>query len=713
MFDYVWNLAIDPGSPADELYAATIGGINRSTDGGVTWATVLGGFSATSPRYTDVSVTTDGVVYATLSDIAINGASGAVSSGIWRSPDGMAWTRITPPSWPRPHRRIVIGVAPSDEKSVYFLGDTPGAGFQTVFANVQEGHSLWKYRYLSGDGSGSGGIWQDRSTSLPALGGQVGDFASQQSFDLTVAVKPDDAGVVFIGGTNLYRSTNGFSDAGGTVLIGGYAGPNDLSMYPNHHADQHVLVFHPEDPNILFSGHDGGVSVTGNAAAESVVWQSLSRGYTTTQYFTLAIDRTLEGDNAVLGGMQDNGTWMTTAPGSTVPWFQLAGGDGSFCAVAPGRTSYYVSSQNGVVYRLLLNANGSLASLARVDPSGGAGYLFINPFVLDPNDSRVMYMAGGSSLWRNSDLLAIPLGNREPTSIGWTDLRAGAIENGVITALGVSQSAPEHRLYYGTNRGKVFLMDGAHTATPATPAQNITRGLPIDAYVSCIAVDPDDGDHALLVFSNYNTLSLFSTQDGGLSWVQVAGNLEEFPDGSGSGPSVRWAAIQRYGGAPTYFVGTSTGLYSAQTLDGSSTVWVQEGVSAIGRVVVDMIDVRKADGLVVAATHGRGVFSGTLAANGSGGGTPAIPQETELYQNFPNPFNGSTTIRFRLAEPGPVTVKIYDVEGREVALLTDEVRPPGPQPAVVWVPAGQASGVYYCSLRAESTFRTIKILYLK
>jgi hypothetical protein len=139
-------------------------------------------------------------------------------------------------------------------------------------------------------------------------------------------------------------------------------------------------------------------------------------------------------------------------------------------------------------------------------------------------------------------------------------------------------------------------------------------------------VDPDDGDHALLVFSNYNTLSLFSTQDGGLSWVQVAGNLEEFPDGSGSGPSVRWAAIQRYGGAPTYFVGTSTGLYSAQTLDGSSTVWVQEGVSAIGRVVVDMIDVRKADGLVVAATHGRGVFSGTLAANGSGGGTPAIPQ---------------------------------------------------------------------------------------
>ncbi|MGB6123305.1 MAG: flagellar basal body rod modification protein, partial [Bacteroidota bacterium] len=592
MFDYVWNLTVDPSSPTDEIYAATIGGINRSIDGGATWATVLGGFSSGSPSYTDVSATSDGVVYATLSDIAINGGSGALSSGIWRSEDGLAWTRITPATWPRIYRRVAIGVVPSDEESVYFLGDTPGAGFQTVFAGVPEGHSLWRYEYLSGDGSGSGGIWQNRSAVLPALGGEVGDFASQRSFDLTVAVKPDDAGVVFIGGTNLYRSTNGFSDPGGTALIGGYAGPNDLGMYPNHHADQHALAFHPENPNTLFSGHDGGVSVTANAAAQTVVWQSLSNGYTTTQYFTLAIDRTVNGDHTILGGMQDNGTWMATAPGSAVPWLQLAGGDGAFCALAPGRTSYYVSTQNGVVYRLLLNANGSLANLARVDPTGGAGYLFINPFVLDPNDPRVMYMAGGRSLWRNSNLLSIPLGNREPTSVGWTNLEAAAIGGGVITALAVSQSGPEHRLYYGTSEGRVFVLDDAHTVTPLTQPREITAGLPVGGYVSCIAVDPEDGNQALLAFSNYNILSLFSTLDGGLSWLQVAGNLEEFADGSGSGPSVRWAAIQRYGGTPTFFLGTSTGLYSAQSLDGPSTVWVQEGVSSIGRVVVDMIDVR-------------------------------------------------------------------------------------------------------------------------
>jgi hypothetical protein len=713
MFDYVWNLAVDPSSPTPELYAATVGGINRSTDGGSTWVTVLGGFSSDSPRYTDVSVTTDGVVYATLSTVSINGASGAAAGGIWRSPDGLTWTRITSPSWPNHFRRVVIGIAPSDENTVYFLGDTPGAGFQTVFADVPEGHSLGRYQYLSGDGTGGGGMWQDLTGSLPALGGQVGDFASQQSFDLTVAVKPDDVDVVYIGGTNLYRSTNGFSDPSSTALIGGYAGPNDLSMYPNHHADQHVLCFHPEQPNVLFSGHDGGVSVTANATAETVVWQSLSRGYATTQYFTLAIDRTLEGDNAILGGMQDNGTWMTNGAGSTVPWFQLAGGDGSFCAIAPGRTSYYVSSQNGVVYRLLLNTNGSLAGLARVDPSGGEGYLFINPFVLDPGDSRVMYMAGGRSLWRNSDLLAIPLGNREPTSVGWTNLEAAGIQSGVITALGVSRMAPEHRLYYGTSRGRVFVLDGAHAATSMTPSRDITTGLPNDAYVSCIAVDPEDGDHVLSVFSNYSILSLFSTHDGGLSWEQVAGNLEEFPDGRGSGPSVRWAAIQRNNGGTVYFVGTSTGLYSTGELDGPSTVWVQEGVSSMGRVVVDMIEVRKGDGLVVAATHGRGVFSGTLAPGGPGDGTPGVPGETELYQNFPNPFNGSTTIRYRLSEPGPVLLKIYDALGREVTTLVDEVRNAGLQPAAVWVPAGQASGVYFCSLLAGGTLRSRKILYLK
>jgi len=114
-----------------------------------------------------------------------------------------------------------------------------------------------------------------------------------------------------------------------------------------------------------------------------------------------------------------------------------------------------------------------------------------------------------------------------------------------------------------------------------------------------------------VVFSNYGVVSLFYTTDGGTGWTDVAGNLEEFPDGSGNGPSCRWAVIIPGQGV---FVGTSTGLYSTALLDGSSTLWIQEGSTTIGNTVVDMVDVRLADGRIVAATHGRGVYSASLGS---------------------------------------------------------------------------------------------------
>ncbi len=119
-FDYVWNLAINPSSAQDELYAATVSGIQRSVDGGGTWTTVLGEFSNNSSRFTDVAVSSSGVVYATMSEAAVSGGSSATQRGVWRSVDGVNWTRITPsaPAWPSVYRRVVIGIAPSNESRV-------------------------------------------------------------------------------------------------------------------------------------------------------------------------------------------------------------------------------------------------------------------------------------------------------------------------------------------------------------------------------------------------------------------------------------------------------------------------------------------------------------------------------------------------------------------------------------------------------------------
>jgi glucose/arabinose dehydrogenase len=84
--------------------------------------------------------------------------------------------------------------------------------------------------------------------------------------------------------------------------------------------------------------------------------------------------------------------------------------------------------------------------------------------------------------------------------------------------------------------------------------------------------------------------------------------------------------------------------------------------------------------------------AGTVSAEGD----PQQPLALFLEQNHPNPFSGSTTIRFHLAEPGPVTLTVYDVLGRVVATIVQDELPAGAH-AVTWDLSGLpsvASGVY-------------------
>ena len=181
-------------------------------------------------------------------------------------------------------------------------------------------HKLWMYTYLSGDGSGSNGAWVDRSDKIPAFGGYVGDFNCQSSYDLIIKVKPDDKNFVVIGGTNVYRSSDGFATTSNTKWIGGYATVNNVSMYDKHHPDQHGFVFLPSDPNIAFSSHDGGISKTTSITDPAVVWTSLSNGYYTTQFFHVSIDPSKTKPDLVMGGMQDNGTWKSNVNSETTLW---------------------------------------------------------------------------------------------------------------------------------------------------------------------------------------------------------------------------------------------------------------------------------------------------------------------------------------------------------------------------------------------------------
>jgi hypothetical protein len=714
-FQIVWNVANDvsASSSDEEIYAATYGAIYRSINGGTSWTTVRSGNS----YFTDVAVTTNGVVYATLSD-------DGTQKGIWRSTDGVTFVNIMPTSFPAEYNRIVIGINPSNENEVYFLANTPNAGKVTYdWQGNPEWNSFYKYTYLTGDGAGANGQWDDLSINLPGTGGQFDKWQVQGSYDMVVKVHPNNSNIVYIGGTNLYRSTSAFQDSTNTTFIGGYEQFSALPVingYDNHHPDQHCLEFMPSNPNIMISANDGGIFKTINSLADTVVWQSLNNGYLTTMFYTVAIDHATPGNNIIVAGAQDNGTWYTNNANLTSPWVQPRGGDGSYCAIADNQTHYYFSIQNGKMMKATLDANGNKTAFARIDPIGLKNPQFINPYVLDPNNNNIMYLAGGKYLWRNDDLSGIALANTwDSISTNWTRFNDSVPTAGsYITAVAVSKT-PANIVYYGTDKKRLYKVVNAHTGTPTpidvTSTATGAAGFPGTGSISSIAIDPHDANKVMVTFSNYQVYSIFYTNDGGTTWYKVASNLEANTSGSGAGPSVRWAQIMHVSDGTIYMVATSTGIYATDTLLlAGGTNWVQQGANTIGNAVCDMIDFRESDGLVVIATHSNGIFSANLTSINDIVSVKDIEKSKNelLLTNYPNPFTDNTNIEFTLNKKANVTLQILDECGRIVETIVNKNLPEGKH-NFTFERRNLAAGIYYCSLIADDKRKTIKMVIVK
>lgn len=90
----------------------------------------------------------------------------------------------------------------------------------------------------------------------------------------------------------------------------------------------------------------------------------------------------------------------------------------------------------------------------------------------------------------------------------------------------------------------------------------------------------------------------------------------------------------------------------------------------------------------------------------------SVPNDFTVSQNYPNPFNPTTTISYSLPHAEKVSIRIYDVLGREVALLTNEVKSAG-QHQIEFNASKFASGIYFYSIQFESKIITKKMMLIK
>lgn len=168
------------------------------------------------------------------------------------------------------------------------------------------------------------------------------------------------------------------------------------------------------------------------------------------------------------------------------------------------------------------------------------------------------------------------------------------------------------------------------------------------------------------------------------------------------------SASQTVGGIALYTWGSTTAMVSdvQQWLNTPSANfgWVLLGNESVG-VTSKRFDTKEND---TVAHRPKLTVTYTTPA----GVDENVPHTFALHQNYPNPFNPATIITFALGRQSPVSLKVFDMLGREVAELVNEQLSAGAY-STEWKATGFASGVYYYQLRAGDFVQTKKLVLLR
>lgn len=596
-------------------------GLYKSVNNGTSWTEINLPLTTdghkTAPN--DIEITAGGKIWLSSTNNSLFGDGGG---RIFSSTDGVVFQEKYAIA---SGDRTQIAVSKTNPEKVYVLAEIPNS-----VAIVKTLNSFNSVINLT--------LPIDADSGIP-----VTDFTRGQAFyDLLIAADPINDEVLYLGGIDLFKSTNG--GASYMQLSHWYGGFG----YQYVHADQHGLAFGNglSGNSKLVFGNDGGVYYSANAGLTTT---SRNNGFNVTQFYSLGVAPVgATGGNLIndyfAAGAQDNGTQyfssVSSGLNSSIP---AQGGDGAFTMFDQGADKYYITNY---VYNRSINRRTTANAVKVINSESTTNGAFISPMTLDSN-LNILYAD-----YTNGTTYQI----RRYTNVGLTGTVGKTIlTNTLLTnspsAFAVSKyTTGSTTLLVGTRNGKVLRLTNAN----ATPTWT---DLSSSAFVGTIS-DIEYGtsnDEIFVTMSNYNVTSIWHTTNGTSAtpnWVNKEGNFPDIP--------VRCILQNPLLPNTEVIVGSDLGVWFTNNFNAASPTWYQS-YNGMRNVKVTDLDLRN-DNVVFAATYGRGIFSGTFTSNVLNSESLTSNKNVSIY---PNPVKDNLNININDFS-GAVSVKIIDINRREV-----------------------------------------------
>lgn len=223
-------------------------------------------------------------------------------------------------------------------------------------------------------------------------------------------------------------------------------------------------------------------------------------------------------------------------------------------------------------------------------------------------------------------------------------------------------------------------------------------------WVTRVTVHPDSENICYVTHSGYLQYAfqahIHKTTNYGQSWIPIGGNLPDIPLND---------VIVDHSNGRCLYVASDAGVLRS-TNEGQS--WHVLGIGLPNAPVLDLelhIPTRK----LIAFTHGHSAWAIDLTTTSHAVEPEStIPANIELFQNYPNPFNPKTMIKFKTQRSEHVKLYLFDVLGREVAIVVDQELSAGTY--VKELDAKElASGVYMYRLESGGKHITRKLVLTK